>query len=73
MIAAHVVITGELVFIHIAIGITPAAEREPADTWLLDNATIRNATRAARQATGERTRKHPKAVATPFPPVLNFM
>ena len=73
MTTAHVVITGEFVFIHTATGITAVAEREPADTWLLNRATIRNVSRAARHATGEITRKHPNAVATPFPPFLNFI
>ncbi len=73
MTVAHVVITVEFVLIHTATGITAAAEREPADAWLLDRAISRNASKAARHATGESTRKQPNAVATPFPPFLNFM
>jgi len=54
-------------------GNTVAAAREPIDRRRIKNKKTMNASKAARQAKGASTTKHPAHVATPLPPFLNFI
>jgi len=72
MKAAHIASTFELVAFHTATGSINAAPRDPTDTRLHKHINIIKVSRAKKHAIGEIIMKHPAAVATPFPPPLNF-
>ena len=70
---AHPSMTFEPVAFQIATGKTAAAAREASETRF-DHQTNTIKTRIRiTSAIGEMTPKHPAAVATPFPPFLNFI
>jgi len=69
--SAHPVIAGERVLIHTATGSTQAPARDPADTRLVIQTIRVKIKQTPITAGGASTRKHPAAVATPFPPFFN--
>ena len=73
IVAAAAVISLELVTNHTTIGSTIPAAREPTDTRRDSSKKIINADRAIRQARGASMTKQPAVVATPLPPLLNFI
>lgn len=73
VIRAHNVRALERLVSQTATGSTAAPEREPADTRLDRNTNRINVKIATINAAGEIIIKQPAAVATPFPPFLNFV
>ena len=73
IINPHPVKTVECVTNHIDNGKHAAAESEPNDTRLLSHAARIKTVNVMMHAMGDRTKTIPAAVATPFPPVLNFV
>jgi hypothetical protein len=64
--------TDSPVSIHTAIGSTAEAHKDPIETRFEMHITMIKVKRDARHPQGDITRKHPKVVATPFPPFLNL-
>ena len=73
VISAHTVKGMEWLVSQTATGSTAAPERDPADTRLDRNINRINVNIATIHAIGEIIIKQPAAVATPFPPPLNFV
>ncbi len=73
MITEHPVITGERVASHKITGNTPKEANEATEALLNQQINMIKTNIAIKNDTGEITRKQPPAVATPFPPFLNFM
>ena len=73
VIRAHAVKGMEWLVSQTATGSTAAPERDPADTRLDRNISTINVNMATIHAIGEIIIKQPAAVATPFPPSLNFI
>ena len=71
--AAHDVKIIEPLISHVAKGNTAEATREPAETRFDKKTVIKNTVNDIMQANGEIIKKHQVAVATPFPPSLNFI
>ena len=72
VITAHTVNANESVVSHTATGKTAAAASEPTETRRETNKQMMKAETAVNPAGCESTIKQPAAVATPFPPLLNF-
>ena len=70
---AHPVKTPEPVTYQTATGRAAAAARDDAETRLKRHINKIKTKIAKTHAMGEITTKHPPAVATPFPPSLNFI
>lgn len=73
VIRPHAVKGMEWLVSQTATGKTAAPERDPAETRLDRNINRINVKMAIRHAIGEIIIKQPAAVATPFPPPLNFI
>ena len=71
-ITAQTESTGNLVSIKTAIGSTAEAHKDPIETRFEMHITAIKVNREARHAQGDIIRKHPKVVATPFPPFLKL-
>ena len=66
--AAQRVVTTECVAYHTTIGRTAEADKDAIDALFEMRAIMTKTNSVTRAETGEMIRKHPHAVATPFPP-----